>query len=294
MIELSNYLAKKYYLFNNIKEIYNDFTLNYIDIGSAHNKNLFINYLKKFIKIKTYNFDAFTTIDDGDKTTISFKNVLSDEKKFLNFFENVQPQTSSIYPVSDAYREMFKENFKGRSVRNQQKIEAISLDELNLKNINIIKIDTQGYNYEILQGAKKTLNESFPVLIIEAWNFDIYKQNFNIGDQISILKKMGYVLLDIENSHSWRVSNNYNLNNAKRIFVGCEMIFIKEDLLLKNLIYDLQSTNNVISVLIFLDIWGFKSLILKIIEKQDFLNKNLKNDLIKYFSQNSQNYKFSL
>ena len=57
---------------------------------------------------------------------------------------------------------MFKENFKGRSVRNQQKIEAISLDELNLKNINIIKIDTQGYNYEILQGAKKTLNESFP------------------------------------------------------------------------------------------------------------------------------------
>ena len=128
---------------------------------------------------------------------------------------------------------MFKENFKGRSVRNQQKIEAISLDELNLKNINIIKIDTQGYNYEILQGAKKTLNESFPVLIIEAWNFDIYKQNFNIGDQISILKKMGYVLLDIENSHSWRVSNNYNLNNAKRIFVGCEMIFIKEDLLLK-------------------------------------------------------------
>ena len=51
-------------------------------------------------------------------------------------------------------------------------------------------------------------------MIIEAWNFDIYKQNFNIGDQISILKKMGYVLLDIENSHSWRVSNNYNLNNA--------------------------------------------------------------------------------
>ena len=59
---------------------------------------------------------------------------------------------------------------------------------MNLKNINIIKIDTKGYNYEILQGAKKTLNESFPVLIIEAWNFDIYKQNFNIGDQISILK----------------------------------------------------------------------------------------------------------
>ena len=70
MIELSNYLAKKYYLFNNIKEIYSDFTVNYIDIGSAHNKNLFINYLKKFIKIKTYNFDAFTTIDDGDKSTI--------------------------------------------------------------------------------------------------------------------------------------------------------------------------------------------------------------------------------
>ena len=49
-------------------------------------------------------------------------------------------------------------------------------------------------------------------------------------------------------------------------FLLVVMIFIKEDLLLKNLIYDLQSTNNIISVLIFLDIWGFKSLILKIIE----------------------------
>ena len=287
MIELSNYLAKKYYLFNDIKKIYNKLSINYIDIGSSHNQNLLIKYLKNYLKINTINFDAFETYDEGDELTKTYKKVLSDKKKSLTFYENVQPQTSSIYPVSENYRNIFEENFVGRKTKNKIELNSISLDDLSLKNINLIKIDTQGYNYEILNGARKLLSESFPILIIESWNLDIYKQDYNIGDQISILKKMGYILLDIENSHNWKLSNNYNLYNSKKLFVGCEMIFIKEDLLFKNLINDTQTMNDILSVIIFLDIYGFKSLILKIIEKQNFLDKKLKDDLLIYLSQNS-------
>tara|TARA_B100000963_G_scaffold362041_1_gene402491 strand:+ start:19307 stop:20266 length:960 start_codon:yes stop_codon:yes gene_type:complete len=287
MKELNNYLSKKYYLFNHIKNIYDKLCVNYVDIGSSHNQNLLIKYLKNHLKIKTTNFDAFDTYDQNDILTNTHKKLVSDKKKVVNFYENFQAELSSVYPVSEKYRDLFKENFKGRKIKNATRLETISLDELNLKNVNMIKIDTQGYNYEIINGAKKTLSENFPIIVVEAWNIDIYKQEFNIGDQISKLKEIGYVLLDIEMSHNWDVSNNLKLYNSKKIFVGCEMIFIKEDLLFKNLIINSETMNNVLSLIIFLDIYGFKSLITKIIDNQEFLDHNLKNDLVNFFSRNS-------
>ena len=95
------------------------------------------------------------------------------------------------------------------------------------------------------------------------------------------------MLLDIENSHSWDVSNNLKLYNSKKILVGCEMIFIKEELLFKNLIINSETMNSVLCLIIFLDIYGFKSLISKIIDNQEFLDHNLKNDLVNFFSRNS-------
>lgn len=287
MIDLNNFIAQKYYLFHHINKFYNPIFVKYVDVGSSHNQNLLIKYLKSFLKIKTINFDAFDTFNDGDDLTETYKKVLSDKKKIINFYENYQPQTSSVYPVSDEFKKIFYKNFQGRKTKNKTQLESIALDDLNLNEINIIKIDTQGYNYEILNGAKKTLEKNFPILIIEGWNLDIYQQDFNLGDQISFLNKSGYILLDIESSHSWSVPNNINLNFSKKIYVGCEMIFIKKDLLFKNLVHDEQSMNNVLSILIFLDIYGFKSLNLKIIENQNFLDDNLKKNLINFYSQNS-------
>jgi FkbM family methyltransferase len=42
-----------------------------------------------------------------------------------------------------------------------------SLDSLNLLNIGVIKIDTEGYETPILMGAIKTINREKPLLIIE-------------------------------------------------------------------------------------------------------------------------------
>lgn len=46
-------------------------------------------------------------------------------------------------------------------------IEVRSLDSLNLSNIGVIKIDTEGYETPILLGAEKTIRRDKPRLIIE-------------------------------------------------------------------------------------------------------------------------------
>ena len=85
MRELNNYLSKKYYLFNHIKNIYDKLCINYVDIGSSHNQNLLIKYLKNHLKIKTTNFDAFDTYDQDDTLTNTYKKLLSDKKKNSKF-----------------------------------------------------------------------------------------------------------------------------------------------------------------------------------------------------------------
>ncbi len=42
-----------------------------------------------------------------------------------------------------------------------------SLDSMNLQNVGVIKIDTEGYEIPILKGAKKTIHSNKPLLIIE-------------------------------------------------------------------------------------------------------------------------------
>lgn len=39
--------------------------------------------------------------------------------------------------------------------------------DLNIKNIDILKIDVEGYSYEVLQGAKETINKFNPIIQLE-------------------------------------------------------------------------------------------------------------------------------
>lgn len=62
-------------------------------------------------------------------------------------------------------------------------IPMITLDSLSLTDIGLIELDLEGYEYEALLGAKKTLQKNKPVLIIE-----------NADDRINkLLSSLGYV-----------------------------------------------------------------------------------------------------
>ena len=47
-------------------------------------------------------------------------------------------------------------------------VQKILLDELNLENVDYIKIDVQFHELEVIEGSVDTLNRNNPVLCIEA------------------------------------------------------------------------------------------------------------------------------
>ncbi len=58
---------------------------------------------------------------------------------------------------------------KIKSATIKKKIGVITLDSVGLKNISLIKLDVEGMEREVLEGAKNTITENLPTIIIEIW-----------------------------------------------------------------------------------------------------------------------------
>ena len=72
----------------------------------------------------------------------------------------------------------------------KQKIKA--LDMLNIKNVGLMMIDTEGYEINVLKGAKQTIKQFKPVLVLE-----FHRSFTNPIDNLT--KKYGYTLDDLQN-----------------------------------------------------------------------------------------------
>lgn len=68
----------------------------------------------------------------------------------------------------------------------------IFLEKKYLKSIDPIKIDVEGYEHEVLKGAKKTIAKYHPVLFIEIDDNNLKQQNSSASNVISWLDDIGY------------------------------------------------------------------------------------------------------
>jgi len=71
----------------------------------------------------------------------------------------------------------------------------IRLDSLNLQDVDYIKIDCEGYEYRVLQGAKQTIQHCRPVVVIEQKPHDMYSKDYGQFAAIDLLKSWDMVVL---------------------------------------------------------------------------------------------------
>ena len=74
----------------------------------------------------------------------------------------------------------------------------ISLDsyfsEYNLNKIDLIKIDTEGFEYEVLQGLQKNM-KNVNYILFEHHYDDMIKKNYKFKDIIKLLKHNNFKLI---------------------------------------------------------------------------------------------------
>ena len=63
------------------------------------------------------------------------------------------------------------------------------LDEYNFSDVNFIKIDVEGHEHEVIEGARETIKKFKPTMVIE---MEEKHNQIPIEEQISSVEKMGY------------------------------------------------------------------------------------------------------
>ncbi len=96
--------------------------------------------------------------------------------------------SSSEMQVCEAVRKSYGSKVAENLKIYKSSAEVLLLDQLNLKP-SIIKIDAEGFDYNVLLGARKTIAAEQPFLMVEACHSDI--ERFNI-----FFKDIGYEMLN--------------------------------------------------------------------------------------------------
>ena len=78
------------------------------------------------------------------------------------------------------------------AVREEVSIETRTIDSLNLKHVEILKIDTEGCELLILQGGEKTLRKHHPEIIFEFSDKNTKQFNYSPKDILEFLRLLGY------------------------------------------------------------------------------------------------------
>ena len=192
----------------------NDFVI--FDVG-AHVGESFWRFHRMFPDSTIHSFEA----DKGNFENLS-RNLrefpkarlnnfgVGSKHEFKKFYKNLKTNTSSFVPV-DPESEWATEKSRRQGVSYNEftsevyDMEIRSLDsymeENSIDHINILKIDTQGYEAEVLKGARRTLEQNkVDVIETELIVGAAYKNVLGFSDLENILKPCGYSFFAIDHA----------------------------------------------------------------------------------------------
>jgi FkbM family methyltransferase len=77
-------------------------------------------------------------------------------------------------------------------------IEVITLDSMNMEKIDIIKIDVQGYEKFVLEGAIESIKKHKPIMIVEFEEFQLKKFGYGSTELFDFIRSMDYEIYYLE------------------------------------------------------------------------------------------------
>lgn len=75
-------------------------------------------------------------------------------------------------------------------------VTVVKLDNLKIDNVDYIKIDCEGYEYRVLQGAEQTVKRWRPIIVVEQKPHDAYSKDYGQFAAIALLESWGMIKLD--------------------------------------------------------------------------------------------------
>lgn len=132
--------------------------------------------------------------------TINFLN----ENLKLNSINNVETIGIALSDKSGVYRDKIFKVWSQKTIEDKE-FEFITIDDfVKSRNINvdIIKIDVDSYDYEVLLGAKETLINQNPIVVVEL-NYALAERGFTIKHAIDFMQSINYNVIHTLDTHNY-------------------------------------------------------------------------------------------
>ncbi len=147
--------------------------------------------LKKNISKKKYKYVEIYNLGLGEKIKQSYIN------------QTVESSSSTMHKLNST-SSYFKKKLKILNIKNRddfyQKIpvKIITLDHFieqnNIQQIDLLKIDTEGYEFNVLKGLSKN-NKKIKLIYFEHHYDDMIIKNYKFKDIHELLKKNGFLMI---------------------------------------------------------------------------------------------------
>ncbi len=158
-----------------------------IDAGSNYGQYTIL-FSKASKNVEVYSFEANKFIYDILKKNIEINN--SNAKSFHVLLGNFDKKIINIEKVKLSTADYGSQSFKITSKIDSEKIQALKIDDIDFKKkISLFKIDVEGMDYEVLQGAEKTIKAHQMPIIFE---FIKEKNQKSLEDYMNLIKSFNY------------------------------------------------------------------------------------------------------
>jgi len=187
----------------------------FIDIG-AHIGTVSIPYSKLFNEVICFeaNSENYKNLKKNIeynrcKNIISYNNAISNSNSCYKLIKS--GKNSGCYHIEKTNNTNNNTNNKTNNNTNNK---TITLDELNLNNkIDFIKIDTEGSELYVLEGAINTINKNKPLIQVETNKLSEINFNYDKSKIYNFLYNLGYIIYDDDNNDPIFIHNNIEKKN---------------------------------------------------------------------------------
>ncbi len=214
-------------------EYYRQFPITLVDIGASGGLKENWTPAKKYLTIVGFEPDEREFINLKTKANQNTKYInsgLYKKKTALNLYLTRQQKVSSIFKPNFEILKLFPEPERFEVVETK-KIEVDTLDNQfefhAVTDADFIKIDTQGSELFILEGATETMQQHVFGLEIEVEFTEIYQNQPLFSDVDSFVRKQGFQLFDIQRYY-WKKTIGKNCGKLRGQLVMGDALYLRK------------------------------------------------------------------
>ncbi len=178
-----------------------------------------LQFAKNFPKSKVFSFEPTHYALKKFKRNIELNENLSPQIVVNQCFVSEKSSEKSLltaYSSWDISGKKFENThpLHGGTIQNTEEVPSISLDDFfvsqHLEKVDFIKIDTDGYEINVLRGARKILEIHKPLIIFEMGLYILQEKNLTFKDFSDFFESLEYFLFDS------KTGKNISLNNFQK------------------------------------------------------------------------------